>query len=563
MMRKEIQRQIKWLMVFRVVVITTLLISSFIIELLYSPSRALEPLYFLSAFTYFLVIAYGFLYPSLKEKESFVYIQGIGDTLVITGFVYITGGLDSPMSFLYILPIITASIMLYRKGAFIVATACFFFYLLLIGFLIYDIVPFYSTSYVQVMEVTKQKLYYALSVNFIGLFVVAYLSSYLSERLRITGKELEEKQDDLDELKAIHEKILESIGTGLITTDLMGKIIFMNRGGAEITGIDPLKSIGRSVKDLFDLNESFLWKIRSILEEEKRFRFERSFRRAQGGERYLGFAVSRLRNGGGRSLGLVFIFQDLTEIIAMEKEMRLKERMAALGEMAAGMAHELRNPLASISGSVQILKNELDLNGENLDLMDIILMESERLEKTIRDFLMFAKPGKFSPERADVVLIIEESVRLLKNSKEFGRKHSVVTEFSSPEIISYIDVNRMKQVFWNLATNSLKAMPNGGTLTIKVDGSHRNALTIVFSDSGIGMDKREAESYFQPFEGTFKEGTGLGAAIVYKIIQEHGGRIDVKSRIGEGTTVKIVIPRKSDELNQITEFLKAQTGRTR
>ncbi len=555
-MRKEIERHIKWLMVFRVVVITTLLISSFIIELLYSPTKGLAPLYILSACTYLLVIAYGFLFPSFKERESFVYMQSIGDALLVSGFVYISGGLDSPVSFLYILPIITASIMLYRKGAFVIASACFLLYFILIELLMYGIIPFYSTNYVAVMEVTKPKLYYTLAVNLIGFFVVAYLSSYLSEKLRIAGKELKEKQEDLDELKAIHEKIIESVNTGILTTDLMGKIIFINRGGGEIAGIGMEEKIGSNINDLFGFAESFLWKIRSILDEEKKFRFERSFRRPDGAERYLGFAVSYLKDRSERNLGLIFIFQNLTDIIAMEKEMRLKERMAALGEMAAGMAHELRNPLASISGSVQIMRNELDVSGESRDLMDIILRESERLEKTIKDFLIFAKPGRFSPERTDIVVIVEEFIRLLKNSKEFKKDHVVHTDFSGQEIICYVDVNRMKQVFWNLGINSLKAMPNGGTLRIKVDGNHKKFIAIAFEDNGIGMSELDSESYFQPFKGAFKEGTGLGAAIVYSIIQEHGGKITVKSREGEGTVVSIMLPSKTDELLHVTHFMR-------
>ncbi len=556
-MRKEIERHIKWLMVFRVVVITTLLLSSFLIELLFSPTKSLEALYLLSVVTYLLVIAYGLLYPYLRGKDIFVYIQSIGDALVISGFVYITGGLDSPMSFLYILPIITASIMLYRKGTFAITTICFLIYLTLIFLLIYEVIPFYPTSYVEVMEVTQQKIYYVLSVNLLGLFVVAYLSSYLSEKLRITGKELKEKQDDFEELKAIHEKIIESINSGIITTDLMGKVVLINRGGMEITGLTQEDVKGKNIIELFGFDDSFLWKIRSVLDEEKRYRFEKVFRREEQNERILGFAASKLRNGGGRTLGLIFIFQDLTEIKAMEKQMRLKERMAALGEMAAGMAHELRNPLASISGSVQVLKDEMDVGGESLELMDIILRESERLDKTIKDFLMFAKPSKFSPEKCDIVALLEESIRLLKNSKEFKKEHQIKTEFGNENIMCYLDINRMKQVFWNLATNSLKAMTNGGALRIKVDNHSKKSLSITFSDDGIGMSEREAESYFQPFKGAFKEGTGLGAAIVYKIIQEHGGWIDIKSRLGEGTWIKIIIPKAPDEIDRIPEELKS------
>lgn len=558
-MRKEIERHIKWLMVFRVVVITTLLLSSFVIELLFSPTKSLQALYFLSVVTYLLAIAYGLLYPRLRNKDIFVYIQSIGDALVISGFVYITGGLDSPMSFLYILPIISASIMLHRKGTFAITASCFLLYLTLILLLICHVIPFYPTSYVQEMEITQQKIYFSLLVNLIGLLVVAYLSSYLSEKVRVAGRELQEKQDDFEELKAIHEKIIESINSGIITTDLSGKIVLINRSGMDLTGLSQDEVKGKNIKDLFDFDDSFLWKIRSILDEEKRYRFENIFQREEQHEKLLGFTASNLRNGGGRTLGLIFIFQDLTIIRAMEKQMRLKERMAALGEMAAGMAHELRNPLASISGSVQVLKSEMDGGGDARELMDIILRESERLDKTIKDFLMFAKPSQFSLERCDIVTLMRNSIRLLKNSKEFLKEHKIRTEFSHEEIICYVDINRMKQVFWNLATNALKAMTNGGTLTVEVDNRSKKSLEIIFSDEGIGMSEKETESYFQPFQGAFKEGTGLGAAIVYKIIQEHGGWIDIKSHLSEGASIKITIPKKSDEIDHIPNALKSQT----
>lgn len=560
-MRKEIERHIKWLMVFRVVVITTLLLSSFVIELLFSPTKSLEALYLLSVVTYLLVIAYGLLYPRLHDKDLFIYIQSIGDALVISGFVYITGGLESPMSFLYILPIISASIMLSRKGTYAIAASCFFLYLSLILLLVYKVVPFYPTSYLQEMEITDQKIYYSLSVILVGLFVVAYLSSYLSERLRITGEELRVKRDDFEELKAIHEKIIESINSGIITTDLMGRIVLINRGGMDITGLSLDEVRGKNVAELFDFNDSFLWKIRSILDEEKRFRFEKVFPREGQHEKLLGFAASNLKDGVGRTLGLIFIFQDLTEIRAMENQVRLKERMAALGEMAAGMAHELRNPLASISGSVQVLRNEMDVEGEPLELMDIMLRESDRLDQTIKDFLMFAKPSQFTSERCDIVSLMQESIRLLKNSKEFLKSHTIEAKFSDDPIICYVDINRMKQVFWNLAINALKAMINGGKLRIQVDNHSQDSLVILFSDEGIGMSEEETESYFQPFQGSFKEGTGLGAAIVYKIIQEHGGWIEVQSHLGEGTSIKITLPKKSDEIDQSSDELQPQSKR--
>jgi two-component system sensor histidine kinase PilS (NtrC family) len=218
--------------------------------------------------------------------------------------------------------------------------------------------------------------------------------------------------------------------------------------------------------------------------------------------------------------------------------------MAALGEMAAGMAHELRNPLAAISGAAQYLKGDLGVRGETLELMDIILRESQRLDQAIRDFLTFARPGTFAPQRCDLVRLMEENLKLLSKSREFRPRHRVETRFASSELWCEIDPNRMKQVFWNLATNALKAMPDGGTLTIEAGAQGAgDRLEICFADEGVGMDEREIEGYFQPFRSSFEEGTGLGAAIVYRLVEEHGGKIALESAPGRGTRVRIVMPR--------------------
>ena len=251
-------------------------------------------------------------------------------------------------------------------------------------------------------------------------------------------------------------------------------------------------------------------------------------------------------------LGFIFIFQDLTEISALERQVRLKDRMAALGEMAAGMAHELRNPLASISGSVQVLRAELRPTTDQFELMDIILRESERLDQTIRDFLTFAKPGRFAPEHADVVRLLQDSARLLRNNRRFRSNYEIEVLSSKPEIRCDIDVNRMKQVFWNLATNALKAMPSGGRLNIRV-AEKPGIVEIVFADQGIGMSDEEMERYFQPFRGSFHEGTGLGAAIVYRIIEEHGGAVTVRSRRGQGTDILLTLPVQAPSVVEVTD----------
>ena len=290
--------------------------------------------------------------------------------------------------------------------------------------------------------------------------------------------------------------------------------------------------------------------IRRQLMASRRFRFEQVLPTRSGREGFFGFAVSNLYDKAGRPLGYILIFQDLTEIQALENEVRLKERMAALGEMAAGMAHELRNPLAAISGSVQYLKGTIRPEGESLELMDIILRESWRLDGAIRDFLTFARPGRFAPEPVDVAALLSNNVKLLRKSTELAGDHRIELELPESGVRAELDPNRLKQIFWNLSTNALKAMPDGGVLRIAAQPSDDGQwVEIDFADEGVGMTQAQQESYFQPFASSFREGTGLGAAIVYRLVEEHGGRIQVDSGPGQGTRITVTLPSRQAQIH--------------
>jgi two-component system sensor histidine kinase PilS (NtrC family) len=492
-----------------------------------------------------MVLLYAFLDRWIKGTPAFIYLQLVGDALVVTAFVRITGGLDSPMSFLYLLPIAVAALLLVRRGGLILAAVCFALYAGLvlhgagwIGFGRAAGLPELTTTW---------RVSYFLIVHAMAFVSVALLASHLSERVRVQTRELDDRQRAVARLQALNENIIESIHSGVITTDLQGRVNFMNRGGAEITGRAQDDVEGTTIEDLFGLEAGFLAAAREQLAARRRFRFERHYVDPRGARIFLGIAVSELQDRVEQSLGYIFTFQDLTEVHAVERQMRLKERMEALGQMAAGMAHELRNPLAAISGSVQYLKGNLKPGGETLDLMDIILRESQRLDHAIRDFLTFARPGKFSTQRCDLVRLLEDHLKLLRKSREFTGAHRVDTRFAAEEVWCDVDANRMKQVFWNLSTNALKAMPQGGGLTISVRVDHaKNEVEITFDDEGVGMDERAREGYFQPFRSAFQEGTGLGAAIVYRLVEEHGGRIELDSVPGQGTTIHIVVPQVRD-----------------
>jgi len=542
---QELGRRLQWLMTFRVVVTTTLLVSSFVIELLYRPLLPLKPLYILASSAYLLTLLYAAALRSGRAPVVQAYAQVMGDAAIVTGFVFLTGGVQSPFSFLYLPGIVAGCILLMRRGGFMVALGSWFLYAGLVVLMQRGFFPAAPRALFPDEPVPAVRAVYALLAHLVSFLALAYLASHLTESLRRTGQELEQRRGDLAQLRAFNENIIDSINSGLLTTDAEGRITFANRAAAELTGYPVSALPGRGILALLAQEDPFLWRIRAALVEKQRYRFEIDWRDARGRDLFLGFTVSILKERDGTPVGMIYIFQDLTEIRALEEEVALKKRMAALGEMAAGVAHELRNPLASISGSVQVLRRELKPQGEAGELMEIVVKESRRLDGIIRDFLLFAKPGRFHPEEADLGQLLRETVTLLENSEERRPDHRVQIEAGPEPVPAWVDVDRMKQVFWNLAKNALRAMPEGGTLSVRARPAGAREAEVVFADTGVGMSDDEVTANFQPFHGSFRGGTGLGLAIVYRLVAEHGGRIKVRSRRGAGTEIAISLPGRA------------------
>jgi two-component system sensor histidine kinase PilS (NtrC family) len=539
----DLLQKIRLLMLVRVVAVTTLLISAFLVELWFHPARSLRPLYFVTAGTYVLTIAYGLLYPVLKERRLFIHLQLLGDILTASAFVYITGGTSSPFSFLYVPVIIAAGMLQYRRAAYLVAGLSSLAYgILLILLLTGSLPPYPPESFLATpAEVKRTSL--SLMVHFLGFTLVGMLSSTLSESMRRQGLELGEAREDLEDLQAFNALIIDSVNSGLVTTDREGKITFLNRSARDITGLRESLAVGGSFQDVFHLDRGVMSQLRDGLQDQRRYRFEVEFPLALNTVRTLGFTAGILRDKTERPLGYIFTFQDLTEIKSLEKEVLVRERMAAVGEMAAGMAHELRNPLASLSGSAQVLAAGTSGGGrEQESLLDIIGRESLRLDLVLKDFLAFARPRPFAPEDADLVVLLTDLVRLLRNAPSTSGNHELRTSFTVPSLPCRVDVNQLKQVFWNLASNALRAMPEGGRLTVGAGPCADGAVEMWFEDSGRGMTAAEVKDFFRPFRSRFDGGTGLGTAIVYRIAEEHHGKVQVESQPGEGTRITFTVP---------------------
>ena len=226
-----------------------------------------------------------------------------------------------------------------------------------------------------------------------------------------------------------------------------------------------------------------------------------------------------------------------------QKELQMKKSLALAGEISAHMAHEIRNPLAAISGSVQVLQKELNVNGEQKDLMAIIVNESERISQSIEQFLNLASPGKQTFMAFNLAQVLRDSIMLLQRSGELNGKYRLEGNYGTAEVYCYGNSNQFKQVFWNLIKNALKAMPDGGTLTIDLYQKRKNEIELKFRDTGQGMAQEDKERLFEPFYSGFKSGKGIGLTVVRRIVDDYNGKIYVTSELNKGTEVAIQLPQ--------------------
>ena len=526
----------------RVVVITSLLLAALLIQ--YTVRDLVLPieyLYTTAAVTYVLTLIYIVLGRLIPGRNLNLYLQFAGDIFIETMLVYFTGGHDSPFSFLYLVSIITASMLLYRRGGMIVASGSAIFYGGLIDLLYYGVLPPPEQRLFEPTHWTPVRLYLGLGINFAGFYATAFLTSYISENLRKTYEELRANRQNLAHLQALNENVVESIPSGLLTLTPLGAVSFSNPAAAEILKRSPGALIGRDLTQIGVFSAEEWETIRNTLATDRLVRGEKQVAIGEGDLRTIGYALTPLNTLDGKPSGLTLIFQDLTEMKELESQVRMKDRMAAVGELSAGIAHEIRNPLAAIAGSVQVLKNSDALSPQEQRLMSIILKESERLNKTIAEFLRFVRPQEKHTAEFDVAACLLETLDLLANSPELLSNHGIERDIHPPSFILTGDADQIRQVFWNVARNAFQAMPRGGTLRVSTDVS-AEYYRIEFADTGKGMSEADQRRLFQPFRTTFPTGTGLGMAISYRIVQEHRGKFEIDSLQGVGTRIVVAFP---------------------
>jgi two-component system, NtrC family, sensor histidine kinase PilS len=536
-----LEPRIKRLMLFRVVMITTLLLIAIYVEAVSETLRPVNPLYYLIAATYALTILYALALRFAPNPEAQVYVQVAVDLLIITGLVYLTGGAGNRTGFILLYPIsvLSGSILLYRgKGLLLAGLATLFYAGVLVAVRSGAIPP---QGLADVPFMLEKHLLYSVFVTGVSCATVALIGSYLSESLRAAGAQLEQAAGQVADLQELNKVIVDSIHSGLITADSGGHILYVNNFGESILGVRTADIKGRPLRELLGSPLLEPLALRARASYEGLARFEVAYRRPDGTALDLGVSVSPLATAQPEG-GYLLVFQNLTEIKRLERQVRIKEKLAAVGEMAAQLAHEIRNPLGSISGSAQVLMGESNISEEQERLLAIITRESKRLSETLNHFLYQARPSLPPSGPVDIGRAVEEAVTLLRNGPEVREGQSVEFEADAGPHVCLADLDQIKQVFWNLARNGLEAMPSGGVLQVRLT-CRGDDLVLAVRDQGRGMGHDEQQRVFEPFHSDTPMGTGLGLAIVYRIVREHRGDITVRSAPARGTEVEVRLPR--------------------
>jgi two-component system sensor histidine kinase PilS (NtrC family) len=546
---EDFLRKTRWFVLWRLVFISFFLLLTVLLhekEDLFLFSFSFSPLYVLIALQYFFSILYLLFLLRAKTVQWIALVQLLVDGLFVTAIVYVTGGIESFFSYLYFLVILAGGILFFRLGGLLTALYALVLYAVLLLLQGLGKIPFYYGLINPSYAYSQKYFLYQIVMNGIGFFLVGYLSSIFSEQVLKQRGQIEIQKKNIDQLEAMNRLIIENLDMGLITLDHEDKIQSINRAGEKILGHDLSDLINKPLITVFpDLdNDPDL----DIAAERKRL--ETSYVNPDGLVSTLGFSFNRVKEDQSYGIGKIFSFKDISQIKAMEDHLRQVDRLALIGKMAAGIAHEVRNPLASISGSIQVLKDDFKEKGTGERLLQIISREVTKLDSLMGDFLTFTRSVQVIESQINISNIILETVELIKNNREISPSITWKLDVESNLLIK-ISAGELSQILWNLLMNALQAAPSDGEIFVEaryyLTELHEDGVEIKVRDNGPGISEMDQVNIFEPFFTTKDRGTGLGLSIVQKIISDRGGKIRVDSSPGKGAEFTVLFPKGADE----------------
>jgi two-component system, NtrC family, sensor histidine kinase PilS len=510
-----LHRKLVWLTLFRLATVTVLLGGTAVVNWQFGPraTATVAPLYAAVAVTYAASLAFALLLHLRRAAAAVAIAQVALDVGIATAVVAATGLSDSVFVFMYLLAIVNGGVVLHRPGA----VAALALALAAYGGLVLAFHP------------SPEAIRATLFVHGSAFVATAALAGYLAEQLRRTGERLAESESDLAAVTALHESIVQSVTSGLLTLDRRGRVTFLNRAGEQLTGLALADVVGNPGERWFP-------------EFGTEPRGETSFVNARGERRLLGYTLFPLLGARGRSAGRAVIFQDLTELRAMEESVQRSKRLADLGQVAAGLAHELRNPLASISGCVELLAGAQGLSADDQRMLGIVLRETARLDGLLTRFLAFSRPMPPQRRRVDLASVVAETLDVFAGDPAaagvaIGRSLAPTPARCDPDLI--------RQVLWNLLSNAAHAVRGTGRtgrIAVSCSAEPGGGAILEVADDGPGIPPEDAARIFTPFFTTKPAGTGLGLAEVQRIVDGHGGTIALETAPGAGTCFVVRLP---------------------
>lgn len=551
-----LKERLYWVMGLRVVVVTLLLGLSLGLQL--ARGERVTIYYELIAFAYAVTVPYVWVLSRIHTERwmsLLAYSQVALDLSLETLLVAQSGGVDSPFVVLFVISVSLASLVPGRHVAPITGAAA----LTLFGGIAWlQVIELRPTDWLPLVQVPGMDALRLWGLNGVAFLVVGLLSGALADQLRLADRTLHEKTEGLAQLQVFHENVVQSISSGVFSTDGLGRVTTFNRAALEVMGLSWEDVRGRNWRELFNWHPEGMDGAPHELHTDAAIapltRCEVECRRADGRQLVLGLTLAPLHERGVRT-GLVGVFKDLTQIRDLEEQMRRKEWLAKLGEMSAGMAHEIRNPLGALAGAIQILRKDTPTDDANRQLMDIAVREATRLDDIITAFLQYAKPPALNLHEADLNAVLQDAVTLIRHEADSRQGIEMTVQCHEQPLVALVDSNQLTQVFWNLAVNAFDAMKaRGGCLTITT--GHRwvetgqqsgDVVEVAFADAGEGIAKEHLDKIFLPFFTTKHEGSGLGLAAVHRIVDQHGGWIRVESQPGKGSCFVVCLPRAAGD----------------